>query len=153
MRLMVLVAALAAVASPTAAEEWRLIGATRDFTSAIDTTSVAGPASAKRAWTMRVYRDRQTGGFDYALIQREFDCVRKTSTMTAFAAYERGDVFVARDQTRGSADVVVPSSMASLELAAACDGASSEAAGPFANAPATVAMIDLLHSVDDPRTR
>jgi hypothetical protein len=141
-----LVLGLAMPATSAWAEEWRLIGATSDFSSAIDLASVSGPATAKSAWTLRVFRTRQPSGFDYALIQREFDCTRNTTAMTAFAAYSREGEVVVSNQTRGETAAVFPSSMGAMEKASACEGVSSEAAGPFPNVSTTVSMIELLHS-------
>ena len=113
---------LAATAAPVAADDWRLVTSSRQFTVAIDVASFTGPPTARLGWLVQVYRTTQMHGFDYVLRQVEFDCSSRTSVEAAFAAYQADGTVVASDQTRGERSVVFPGSVSASELEAVCVG-------------------------------
>ncbi|MDP2764922.1 MAG: hypothetical protein Q8O54_08810 [Brevundimonas sp.] len=130
------------------AEDWAIMASSRDFTTAVDLSSVAGPPSATRGWTLRVYRPRQEPtGIDYALIQREFDCQKGTTRIIASVGYQDDGTVVASSRTPGSADSVVPSSMAAVEMRAVCEGISDEVR--VGDVPAALSLIRLLQEHGD----
>lgn len=125
MRLMVLVAALAALATPltAVAGDWRLFYMTSETAFLVDKTTVRHTGTRSYAWFTYIKRDPAEGAPFYHVVRIEFDCDGERSAYRNMVAYDNsGSVLERVTNPTGQLDQVIPDTATQAELAFACDG-------------------------------
>jgi hypothetical protein len=121
MRLMVLIAALAAMATPVTATagDWRLLSVGKSGAIAVDMEGVRSSGSRRTGWTALIF-PMEHEGMDYILVRYEWDCAAETSKRLTWVAYKEDGMNVGRNDTPESTVVVTPDSNEVHILNAVC---------------------------------
>jgi hypothetical protein len=129
LRAAALVAAL--MATPAAAESWRLAAANDGAVMFVDTDSQSQRGEAIYVTIMTVALPQTTGDWDQSIIRREIDCRNSRSAMLDRSFYERGRL-ISSTSTREAAVTHGPDTMMRGVLEAVC-GYRTYESGPVAD--------------------
>ena len=120
MRLMVLVAALAAVtSSPVAAGDWRLLSVGQAGALAVDMDGVRASGTRRTGWTAVIF-PLETEGMDYLLVRYEWDCSAETSKRLTWVSYKEDGTNLDRNDTPLASVAIAPDSNEVHVLNAVC---------------------------------
>lgn len=123
MRLMVLTAALAAIASSASAGDLRFVFLTKDSAFLVDLSSVRGTGARKFAWTTTVFKEPDENGVAYVSARKEFDCDGERSAFRNWIGYDtEGSSIQNLGNLTEEFDQVIPDTGGQAELEMACRG-------------------------------
>lgn len=121
MRIMLVGSAIAALATPVAAGDWRLVYADDHDAIAIEADSIRSVVGKKVAW-VALLRAEPEEGVDYSLSRREFDCSASTVTPLSFVAYRANGESIHSSHSRRPTQAVVPDTLGWEAFDAVCFG-------------------------------
>ncbi len=120
MRLMVMVAALAVLATPVMAADWRLTSYSEQGASLVDASSVRVLRPGVRtAWVATVWFT-PLRGVDYSLSRNEYDCGNETSTNIAYYQYRANGTSIDGETVRQAPESAAPGSIAEGRMLLVC---------------------------------
>lgn len=124
MRLMVLVAALAVMATPIAARagDWRVVYFDTQTASAVDLAGIRTVGGKKVAWSATLFRTTQEEDVDYHLVRREYDCAASTWTGLSLTQYNAAGDNIYSSHDRQPTLAVIPDSVGENLFNAVCFG-------------------------------
>lgn len=115
MRLMVMAAALAALAGPAFAGEWREIGNSDDYILGVDRSQIRKTGTLATAWVIQSSLD------GYRVSRMEVDCRNETLTSLTYTEFSNSGGFVMSDHRRGMTQSVYPDSTGATLMRAGCE--------------------------------
>lgn len=123
MRLMVLVAALAAVATPVAAGDWRIGSIEARGAVLIDVANIRQlGTTTKVAWSAIARSSNDDSGAAYYLTRDEYDCQQETITNTSFMTFSLEGRSLATSHERQATEFIAPGTANERILRDVCRG-------------------------------
>ena len=120
MRLMVLVSALAMIAMPAMAGDWRVYSLGDTAGSIIDVTSIRVNGERRFAWLAHLSREEMEEQTAYIMLRREFDCTNETSAWRTSLSYDRNGEVTATENNSGPFEDIIPDTPSSSEWLVVC---------------------------------
>ena len=122
MRLMVLVAAMTAFATPVFAGDWRPVAQGDDVVVGIDYSRITANGRRKQAWVIKSLRRPDHEAVSYTLSRVELDCDAETFQRNSLAGYTSDGRSVYSIQTPTGIDQVIPDTINDKLMIAVCRG-------------------------------